>query len=348
MQSFSRTLAVVIGLLVFAHPVVAQTERKDEFFWLGEINKATAVINTDEGCWTRRCAAHGLPGIAKVMKDGNQPGGKRPTIVITFEPLLIDAAGPRSPAACGPLQPGHARHLSRRHPARRHAEPGRPAEQDHGSLVQPGRQASRHHRAQLHQRRGGPAQQLRPLPAWALRAGWTATPSASAKPMPASTAHRWAPRCSTAPAGRSIARAWPDYLGFAATVDNAYDAAQISSVDEPVEVGAIVTSIGLHTGHFIEDLMTQYAQARPWILLQEGGANTYVSQRHAAEAQPRLLNHATRSVDRPSTLGSGVVIMAHNITPGMEDPKEDQSQQRHGQQCHHRVLNNWDQILKAW
>src|SRR5690606_17836975 len=62
-----------------------------------------------------------------------------------------------------------------------------------------------------------------------------------------------------------------DYLGFAATVDNAYDASQISSMDEPVEAGAVVTSIALHTGQFVQDVMTQYAQSRPWILLQAGG-----------------------------------------------------------------------------
>jgi len=44
-----KTIAVVLGLLVLAPPVVAQTDKRDEFFWLGEINKATAVINTDEG-----------------------------------------------------------------------------------------------------------------------------------------------------------------------------------------------------------------------------------------------------------------------------------------------------------
>ena len=79
MQSSSRTLAVVIGLLVFAHPVVAQTGKKDEFFWLGQINKATAVINTDEGLLDKSIAPLAYQGISKVLKDGNQPGGKRPT-----------------------------------------------------------------------------------------------------------------------------------------------------------------------------------------------------------------------------------------------------------------------------
>src|SRR5690606_2945084 len=41
------------------------------------------------------------------------------------------------------------------------------------------------------------------------------------------------------------------YLGFSATVENAYDASQIASMEHPVEAGAVVTSIALHTGHFV-------------------------------------------------------------------------------------------------
>jgi argininosuccinate lyase len=34
-----------------------QAPKRDEFFWLGEINKASAVINTDEGLLDRAGAA---------------------------------------------------------------------------------------------------------------------------------------------------------------------------------------------------------------------------------------------------------------------------------------------------
>ena len=113
-----------------------------------------------------------------------------------------------------------------------------------------------------------------------------------------------------------------DYLGFATTVDNAYDAAQISSMDLPVEVGGIVTGIALHTGHFIEDLLTQYAQSRPWILLEEGGSNTYVSSAMPQKRNPGLLNNTRRDASTAVSLAMGVVIQSHNITPGMGDPKE--------------------------
>jgi argininosuccinate lyase len=91
-----------------------------------------------------------------------------------------------------------------------------------------------------------------------------------------------------------------DYLGFAAMVDNAYDASQIASMDHPVEVGAIVTSIALHVGNFIEDMMTQYAQARPWILLQEGGDTTYVSSAMPQKRNPGILNNTRRDAKKNS------------------------------------------------
>ena len=84
------------------------------------------------------------------------------------------------------------------------------------------------------------------------------------------------------------------YLGFEALVDNAYDAAQISSMDQPVEAASIVASIALRTGNFVEDVMTQYAQSRPWILLEEGGGNTYVSSAMPQKRNPPAQRHAQR------------------------------------------------------
>ncbi len=62
---------------------------RDEFFWLGEINKATAVINTEQGLLDKALAPNVAAGVAQVIEAGNQPGGKRPSSVITFEPLMI-------------------------------------------------------------------------------------------------------------------------------------------------------------------------------------------------------------------------------------------------------------------
>jgi argininosuccinate lyase len=137
-----------------------------------------------------------------------------------------------------------------------------------------------------------------------------------------------------------------EYLGFAAIVDNAYDAAQLSSVDEPVEAAAIVTSIALHAGSFVEDVMTQYAQARPWMLLEEGGSNTYVSSAMPQKRNPGLLNSTRRDASTAMTLAMGPMIQAHNLTPGMSDPKDPKANSAMVASAI-TVLRNWDRILNA-
>ena len=137
-----------------------------------------------------------------------------------------------------------------------------------------------------------------------------------------------------------------DYLGFATIVDNAYDASQISSMDEPVEVGAILTSISLHVGNFIEDLMTQYAQPRPWILLQEGGDNTYVSSAMPQKRNPGILNRTRRDASTTISLAMGAILRTHNITPGMSDPKEVKDNSAMVNSAI-GALKNWDKILNS-
>ncbi|RYE70751.1 MAG: argininosuccinate lyase, partial [Hyphomicrobiales bacterium] len=45
-----RTAAFVLALLASSTSALAEgSAARDPFFWLGEMNKATAVINTEEG-----------------------------------------------------------------------------------------------------------------------------------------------------------------------------------------------------------------------------------------------------------------------------------------------------------
>jgi argininosuccinate lyase len=67
--------------------------------------------------------------------------------------------------------------------------------------------------------------------------------------------------------------------------------------------------------------MVQYAQPRPWILLREGGGNTYVSSAMPQKRNPGLLNDTRSSASRVLTLGIGRLIAQHNIPPGMNDNK---------------------------
>ena len=93
MAQLKQAVLAVLTCAVSAPAIAQQAAKRDEFFWLGEINKATAVINTEEGLLDKSLAPRLAEGVSKVIAAGNQPGAKRPSSVITFEPLLIDAAG---------------------------------------------------------------------------------------------------------------------------------------------------------------------------------------------------------------------------------------------------------------
>ena len=79
-----KPLAAALLLVAIAMPAHAQQPAppkeplRDEFFWLGEINKASTVINAEQGLLDRALAPKLAQGIAKVIEAGNQPGARRP------------------------------------------------------------------------------------------------------------------------------------------------------------------------------------------------------------------------------------------------------------------------------
>lgn len=271
---------------------------RDPFFWLGEINKATAVINTEQGLLDKSMAPRLAAGVAKVINDGNQPGAKRPASVITFEPLLIKAAGEDVTLlhAGRSSQDMHATYRS----AILRDKLLDLADQLNATSTTLVELAAKHSATIVPNYTNGVAAQPNGYGHYLL--GQAAGLARDAQRIREAYA-----RIDRSPMGTTVLNgtSWPldrkrmaQYLGFTALVDNAYDASQISSMDQPVEVASIVTSIALRTGNFVEDVMTQYAQSRPWILLEEGGGNTYASSA-MPQAQSRLAQrHAQRRVDR--------------------------------------------------
>lgn len=324
----------------------AQAAVRDPFFWLGEINKATVVINTDAGLLDPALGARLAAGVARVIEEGSQPGGKRPATVITFEPLLIQAAGPDITLlhAGRSSQDMHATYRS----AILRDKMLELADQLNITATTLVELAAEHADTVVPNYTNGVAAQPNSYGHYLL--GHAAALDRDAQRIREAYA-----RIDRSPMGTTVLNgtSWPldrermaKYLGFPTLVENAYDASQISSMDQPIEAGAIVTSIALHTGNFIEDLMTQYAQSRPWILLQEGGGNTYVSSAMPQKRNPGLLNNTRSDASTAVTLAMGPVWQTHNITPGMSDPK-DVKQNTAMIDAAITMLKRWDRVLKA-
>ena len=350
-MSFRVCIGAAIIVVAGAVPALAQSSpapspRRDEFYWLGEINKASIVINSDEGLLDRSLAPHIAAGLASVLRAGDEPGGHRPTLVITFEPLLIQAAGVESTL----IHAGRSSQdmLSTMRAAIMRDELLQMAEQLNKTTASMVRVAERNVGTIVPNYTNGVAAQPNSYGHYLL--GFVAGLERDAERV-----RQAYTRLDRSAMGTTVLNgtSWPlnrprmaDYLGFAATVDNAYDAAQISPAEMPVELGAVATSIALHAGAFVEDTMTQYAQARPWILLREGDGNTYVSSAMPQKRNPGLLNDTRAQASMVVTLGMGRVISAHNIPPGMADPKSvrDNSAVLGGAT---RMLEGWDRILNA-
>ncbi|PWC28863.1 argininosuccinate lyase [Teichococcus aestuarii] len=328
-----------------ALPAAAQT-RRDEFYWLGEINKASAVINSQEGLLDPAAAPRIAAGLRTVLQAGEQPGGKRPTTVITFEPLLIEAAGVEATL----LHAGRSSQdmLSTVRAAILRDELLKLATQLHKTTAAMLRLAERNTGTIVPNYTNGVAAQPNSYAHYLL--GHIAGLERNAERLRQAYA-----RLDRSPMGTTVLNgtSWPlnrermaRYLGFPALVDNAYDAAQITAAEMPVEIGAVAGSIAIHAGAFVEDVMTQYAQPRPWILLREGDGNTYVSSAMPQKRNPGLLNDTRAEASRAVSLGIGRLIQAHNIPPGMSDPKAVRDNTAVVAAAL-RTLASWERVLNA-
>jgi argininosuccinate lyase len=318
--NFLVSTAFLVAAL-FSNTAFSQDLRRDDFYWLGQINKASAVINTEEGLLDRAIAPKVATGLQSVLTAGDAPKGKRPSLVITFEPLLIEAAGVEATL----LHAGRSSQdmLTTVRSAVQRDELLRLAQQLKQIRANMLALAELHAGTVVPNYTNGVAAQPNSYGHYLL--GHIAGFDRDAQRL-----HEAYARLDLSSMGTTVLNgtSWPlnrdrmaKYLGFPGTVDNAYDAAQILAAEMPVEIGAVVSSIALHVGAFIEDVMVQYAQPRPWILLREGNGNTYVSSAMPQKRNPGLLNATRVNASRVLTLGIGRLITQHNIPPGMSDNK---------------------------
>jgi argininosuccinate lyase len=345
MKHFICTLT--LSLASGAMPCAAQQPPvRDQFYWLGEINKATAVINTDEGLLDKSKAPKIAAAIAKVIEDGSKPGAKRPFRVIEFEPLLIAA----SDQDVTLLHAGRSSQdmFSTYRAAIMRANLLNLADQLSKASESLVKLAEQHAQTIVPNYTNGVAAQPNSF-------GHALLGHAAGFERDAQRIRQAYARIDRSPMGTTVLNgsSWPlnrtrmaQYLGFPAIVDNAYDAAQITPSEYPAEVAGIITSIGLHVGHFVQDVMTQYAQTRPWMLLQVRGMNTRVSSAMPQKQNPILLTETRRDVSTALALAMGPVLRAHNIAPGMQDPKEESSNTEMVDSAI-QFLGQFDRILNA-
>ena len=86
-------IALAVGSVLLVARVSAQ-ERRDEFYYLGEMNKASSVMVVEQGIVPAALGKAIAESVSQVIADGDKPGAKRPGDYLELEKLLIDAGGP--------------------------------------------------------------------------------------------------------------------------------------------------------------------------------------------------------------------------------------------------------------
>src|SRR5882762_4910270 len=86
-------IACVAALLVVAGGATAQ-ERRDEFYWLSELNKASSVMVVEQGIVPKALGKTIADAVAQVIADAEKPGARRSGDYLQVEPLIIAIGGP--------------------------------------------------------------------------------------------------------------------------------------------------------------------------------------------------------------------------------------------------------------
>lgn len=294
---------------------------RDDFFWLNTINRATVVVGCRNKQFDETLARRAARGIKAVEAAGRADPSKRVKKYIAWEPMFIAAAGPEVTVIHAGRSSQDILSTVRAAMLRDDLLEFAGALEDViGALLE----LARRHRDTI-------------VPSYTN--GVAAQPTSYGHTLSAVAASLLRTRVrvqqtleafDACAMGSTVLNGtcWPldragmaRTLGFARPVANALDATSMSPVDFPLQAASCAAEAAVRIGSMINDIMVQYAQPRPWILLREGGENTYVSSAMPQKRNPGLMNNCRE--DCSDVIGAMMTAFtrAHNVVPGMVDGK---------------------------
>lgn len=316
-----RLLSVNITLaaLIFTGSTRAQ-ENRDSFYWLGEQNKASVVMLTEEGIITKELGAKIADAVIKVLADGAKPGAVRSRDYLEVEKSMIAIGGPA---------------VTRVHSGRSRQDLGQTSSRlflrdamlnTFGQFIKARETllafAEAHPNAIVPFYTHGV--QAQPTAFGHYLGGYLQAFSRGADRYKQS----WA-RLNLSPLGGAAGgtSSFPvnrqrlaELLGFDGIVLNSFDGGQISQMDTGVENVSIAASSALTIGMLCADITDQYSFPHPWLRFTEGD-QTGISSIMPQKRNPTGLEQLHLSA---STVTSGAVtyyIQCTNVRSGMGDYK---------------------------
>lgn len=297
-------------------PITTSSDEHDAFYWIGEMNKASAVMLFECGIVLGPLGKQIADAVARVIEDGATPGADRPGNYMKVEELLIARGGAD---------------VTRVHSGR--------SRQDMVSTSQRlflrdqlldafdglgGLRAALLELAHRHCEALVPAYthnvQAQPTTFGHYLSAFLAALQRNAD----RTREAWA-RVNLSPLGAGAlgTSSFPidrprlaQLLGFDGVLENSFDANHVSPCDMSVEVAGIAASGALTAGALIGDILGQYRHVSPWIVVREGaltGTSTMMPQKR----NPTVLLAARHQASTVLSEAQGCLIVGHNIGTGL-------------------------------
>ncbi|WP_426956481.1 lyase family protein [Muricoccus radiodurans] len=312
--------AAVIAVGLMAGPARADDPPRDAFYWLNEMNKASAVMVMETGIVPRPLGARIADSIRQVIEQGARPGAQRSADYLVVERGLIAAGGPD---------------VTRLHSGRSRQDIGATygvlfLREDVLDLLD-ALGAARE--AVLAMAARNP-DSIMPAYTWGVQAqpisfGHYMLGYAAALSRAATRLREGYARVNLSPLGAAAlgTSSFPvdrprlaALLGFDGVLENSLDANQISAMDIRAELDNAAATGALTVGMLIADITQQYAQTRPWLILTEG-SETGVSSIMPQKRNPSGLVFL-RMLSSNVVSGAQMYAMrAHNVPSGMHDYK---------------------------
>jgi argininosuccinate lyase len=341
--TFVKVLLTSMGGIVFAITGVFAQEKRDEFYYLSEMNKASSVMVVEQGIVPNALGRTIAEAVSKVITDAEKPGAQRSGDYLIVEKSLIAAGGPD---------------VTRMHSGR--------SRQDIGAT-----RNRMFQRAQLIATFGSLNNARAALIDMAARYPEAIVPAytVGVQAQPLSFGHyilayvealeRNAERLRRAfanvnrsPLGSAAlgTSSFPvnrvrlaDLLGFDGIVENSLDANQISPIDTGVELVSVASAAALTVGTLISDLEAQYRMTTPWLTLEEGeltGTSSIMPQKR----NPNALHNVRIAASEVLGISTTYLFKAHNVPHGLGDYKGREPENSLNRMA--QMLNNLTAVVK--